>query len=50
MTVKGLSHVTFIVSDLDRSARLWCEGLGATEVYDSGTAQRDLAEKTDALP
>ncbi len=37
MPVNGLSHITFVVSDLSRSARLWCEGLGASEVYNSGT-------------
>jgi len=31
----GLSHLTFIVRDPDRTARLFCEGLGAREVYDS---------------
>ena len=35
MTVEGLSHITFIVRDLERTARLFCEGLGAQEVYDS---------------
>jgi fosfomycin resistance protein FosX len=35
MPINGLSHITFVVSDLSRSAKLWCEGLGATEVYDS---------------
>lgn len=38
MAVQGISHITFIVRDLDRMARFLCEGLGATEVYDS-TAQ-----------
>ena len=33
--ILGLSHLTFIVSDVDRTARLFCEGLGAQEVYDS---------------
>lgn len=32
----GLSHITFLVRDLERTARLFCEGLGATEIYDSG--------------
>jgi catechol 2,3-dioxygenase-like lactoylglutathione lyase family enzyme len=35
MTIKGPSHITFVVRDLERSARLFCEGLGAMEVYDS---------------
>jgi fosfomycin resistance protein FosX len=36
MPVSGLSHVTLIVRDLERTARLWRQGLGAQEVYDSG--------------
>jgi catechol 2,3-dioxygenase-like lactoylglutathione lyase family enzyme len=35
MTIQGVSHITFIVSDLDRMARILCHGLGAQEVYDS---------------
>ena len=34
--VKGLSHITFIVRDLDRMERLLTEVLGARKVYDSG--------------
>jgi catechol 2,3-dioxygenase-like lactoylglutathione lyase family enzyme len=33
--IEGISHITFIVSDLGRMATLLCEGLGAEEVYDS---------------
>lgn len=33
--VLGLSHLTFVVRDVERTARLFCEGLGAQEVYDS---------------
>lgn len=36
MPITGLSHLTFVVRDLERSARLWAEGLGAEQVYDSG--------------
>ncbi|WP_395789548.1 VOC family protein [Aquimonas sp.] len=36
MSVSGLSHLTFVVRDLERSALLWVEGLGAQQVYDSG--------------
>lgn len=36
MSITGLSHLTFVVRDLERSARLWIEGLGAEQVYDSG--------------
>ncbi|MFF2371231.1 FosX/FosE/FosI family fosfomycin resistance hydrolase [Agromyces sp. NPDC058110] len=36
MTSSGLSHVTFIVRDLDRMERILTEVLGAVRVYDSG--------------
>jgi catechol 2,3-dioxygenase-like lactoylglutathione lyase family enzyme len=35
MSIQGISHITFIVRDLERMARFLCEGLGAQEVYDS---------------
>jgi len=35
MMIEGISHVTFVVRDLDRMATFLCEGLGAEEVYDS---------------
>src|SRR5512147_2664344 len=35
MSIEGVSHITFIVRDLERMAAFLCEGLGATEVYDS---------------
>lgn len=45
MSIHGLSHLTFIVRDLDRSAILWREGLGAEEIYDSGAAQFSLSRE-----
>jgi catechol 2,3-dioxygenase-like lactoylglutathione lyase family enzyme len=33
--IQGISHITFIVRDLERAATLLCEGLGAQQVYDS---------------
>jgi catechol 2,3-dioxygenase-like lactoylglutathione lyase family enzyme len=33
--IEGLSHITLIVRDLDRTAIFLCNGLGAQEVYDS---------------
>ncbi|MBB1074128.1 FosX/FosE/FosI family fosfomycin resistance thiol transferase [Rhodoferax sp. 4810] len=33
--MEGISHATFVVQDLDRMARLLCEGLSGREVYDS---------------
>ena len=41
--IHGLSHMTFIVADLDRSERLLVEGLGARRVYDSGEATFSLS-------
>ena len=35
MSIQGVSHITFIVRDLERMARFLCDGLGAREVYDS---------------
>lgn len=35
MEIEGISHITFLVRDLDRMALFLCEGLGAKEVYDS---------------
>jgi fosfomycin resistance protein FosX len=40
--VKGLSHITFIVRDLDRMERVLTEVLGARKVYDSGDATFSL--------
>jgi catechol 2,3-dioxygenase-like lactoylglutathione lyase family enzyme len=34
--IEGLSHVTLIVRDLARAARLWTDALDAREIYDSG--------------
>jgi catechol 2,3-dioxygenase-like lactoylglutathione lyase family enzyme len=35
MAIQGVSHITFVVQDLDRMSKLLCDGLGAEEVYDS---------------
>jgi len=43
--MKGLSHITFIVRDLERMARLLCEGLGAREVYDSSSHNFSLSRE-----
>jgi fosfomycin resistance protein FosX len=34
--VEGVSHITFIVKDLGRTAKIFVEGLGGEEVYSSG--------------
>jgi catechol 2,3-dioxygenase-like lactoylglutathione lyase family enzyme len=41
----GISHITFIVRDLDRMAVLLCEGLGAREVYDSAGNNYSLSRE-----
>jgi fosfomycin resistance protein FosX len=41
--VQGISHLTFVVRDLERMAALLCQGLGAREVYDSGSRQHSLS-------
>jgi len=33
--IDGISHITFMATDLERTAKLLCQGLGAKEVYDS---------------
>ncbi|HEY8023174.1 MAG TPA: FosX/FosE/FosI family fosfomycin resistance hydrolase [Burkholderiaceae bacterium] len=45
MSIEGLSHITFVVRDLERSARLYCEGLGACEVYDSQGSNFSLSRE-----
>lgn len=35
MGIDGISHITFMATDLERAANLLCRGLGAKEVYDS---------------
>ncbi|HCE0608089.1 TPA: FosX/FosE/FosI family fosfomycin resistance thiol transferase [Pseudomonas aeruginosa] len=43
--MKGISHVTFVVRDLDRMATLLCDGLGAQEVYDSSSHNFSLSRE-----
>ena len=45
MSIAGISHLTFLVRDLDRTARLLVEGLGAREVYDSGDRPHSLSRE-----
>ena len=49
MTIHGLCHLTFIVRDLERTAALFCQTLGAVEVYDSGDRQFSLAREKFSL-
>ena len=43
--MKGISHITFIVKDLERMATLLCQGLGAREIYDSVGQNHSLSRE-----
>lgn len=43
--VHGVSHITFIVRDLQRMSVFLCEGLGAKEVYDSNKKNYSLSRE-----
>ncbi len=43
--MEGISHITFIVRDLDRMAMFLCQGLGAREVYDSAGRNHSLSRE-----
>ena len=45
MQIRGISHITFIVRDIDRMATFLCEGLGACEVYDSAIKNFSLSRE-----
>lgn len=43
--MQGVSHITFVVRDLERMATFLCDGLGATAVYDSGETYFSLSRE-----
>lgn len=43
--LRAISHITFIVRDLDRTAQLLCQGLDAREVYDSSSRNFSLSRE-----
>ena len=45
MSIRGISHLTFVVRDLDRTAKLLTAGLGAKELYDSGSKPYSLSRE-----
>lgn len=45
MQIQGISHITFVVRDLEQMAKFLCEGLGATEVYDSSAKNYSLSRE-----
>jgi catechol 2,3-dioxygenase-like lactoylglutathione lyase family enzyme len=45
MDIEGISHITFMVRDLERMARFLRDGLGAREVYDSSARNFSLSRE-----
>ena len=45
MKIQGISHITFVVKDLERMARFLCEGLGAEEVYESHERKYSISKE-----
>lgn len=45
MQIQGISHITFIVRDLEQMTKFLCDGLGATEVYDSSAKNYSLSRE-----
>lgn len=43
--MQGISHITFVVRDLERMASFLCAGLGAREVYDSADHNHSLSRE-----
>ncbi len=43
--IEGLSHMTFVVRDLDRMSRIMTDILGATEIYASGDEKFSLSRE-----
>jgi fosfomycin resistance protein FosX len=43
--IEGLSHVTFIVKDLERAKQLFVDALDGKEVYDSGAKTFSLSRE-----
>jgi catechol 2,3-dioxygenase-like lactoylglutathione lyase family enzyme len=45
MTIRAVSHLTFIVRDVDRTSELFRLALDASEVYDSGDRQFSVSRE-----
>ena len=43
--VEGISHITFVVKDLEKTTRLFVELLGGEEVYASGEATFSISKE-----
>ena len=45
MQIQGISHITFVVRDLEEMATFLCDGLGATEIYDSSAKSYSISRE-----
>ncbi|MET4576709.1 FosX/FosE/FosI family fosfomycin resistance hydrolase [Ottowia thiooxydans] len=45
MQIQGISHITFIVRNLELMKKFLCEGLGAQEVYDSSAKNYSVSRE-----
>jgi len=45
MKIKGISHITLICKDLEKSSQLFCDLLGAVEVYSSEMKNFSIAKE-----
>lgn len=43
--IEGLSHMTFVVTDLDRIERIFTAVLDARKIYDSGSGTRSISRE-----
>ena len=43
--IEGISHITFVVRDLDKTTAMFKELFGAEEVYDSGDKPRSISRE-----
>lgn len=50
MDIGGTSHITFIATDLERTAKLLCQGLGAKEVCDSRERDFPISREEFFMP
>ncbi len=46
MPVEGISHITLMVKNLDRTANLFCSVFGAEQIYSSSDKQFSLSKET----
>lgn len=45
MGIEGISHITFVVRDLERMSLFLCHGLGAQEIYDSHKKNHSISQE-----